>query len=181
MRGAARGPRSMVVKRERSRQHLDEWRPIVSPLTRRQMTRGLGARFGHRAGTWRKAVPSVPARRAIRRSRVRTRRQMLVSSAAAVMAQVRPARSLERAVKVRVLPFGTVGWETKIVRRNPFDGANGFRTCRSRRSRRGRMTGSNKGAATSRAALRRSSSKPPHNGRRTRRMAGFGRRSRGAG
>jgi len=51
---------------------------------------------------------------------------MLVSSAAAVMAQIRPARPLERAVKVGVLPFGTVGWETETIRRNAFDGANGF-------------------------------------------------------
>jgi NitT/TauT family transport system substrate-binding protein len=58
---------------------------------------------------------------------VRTRRQILVSSAAALTAQVRPARSLERIVKVGVLPFGTVGWETETIRLNAFDEANGFR------------------------------------------------------
>jgi NitT/TauT family transport system substrate-binding protein len=46
---------------------------------------------------------------------------------AAVSLQLGPARGVERAVKVGVLPFGTVGWETETIRRNAFDAASGFR------------------------------------------------------
>ncbi|MFL5074979.1 MAG: ABC transporter substrate-binding protein [Microvirga sp.] len=55
-----------------------------------------------------------------------TRRQILISGGALAL-QIRPARSLERVVKVGVLPFGTAGWETDTIRRNGFDLANGFR------------------------------------------------------
>jgi len=57
---------------------------------------------------------------------VHTRRQILISGGALAL-QIRPARSLERVVKVGVLPFGTAGWETDTIRRNGFDLANGFR------------------------------------------------------
>src|SRR5215218_10232900 len=57
---------------------------------------------------------------------VHTRRQILISGGALAL-QIRPARSLERVVKVGVLPFGTAGWETDTIRRQGFDLANGFR------------------------------------------------------
>ena len=57
---------------------------------------------------------------------MRTRRQMLAWGAA-VSLQLRPARAQGRVLKVGVLPFGTVGWETETIRRNALDAANGFR------------------------------------------------------
>src|SRR5215207_2251807 len=57
---------------------------------------------------------------------VRTRRQILISGGTLAL-QIRPARSLERVVKVGVLPFGTAGWEADTIRRHAFDLANGFR------------------------------------------------------
>lgn len=57
---------------------------------------------------------------------MRTRREVLIWSGALTL-QIRPAWSLERVLKVGVLPFGTVGWETETIRRNAFDVANGFR------------------------------------------------------
>ncbi len=58
---------------------------------------------------------------------MRTRREILAWSSALTLLQIRPARALERVVKVGVLPFGTVGWETETIRRNGFDAAHGFR------------------------------------------------------
>jgi NitT/TauT family transport system substrate-binding protein len=57
---------------------------------------------------------------------VRTRRQLL-AWAAAMSLELRPAGAVERVLKVGVLPFGTVGWETETIRRNGFDAAKGFR------------------------------------------------------
>jgi NitT/TauT family transport system substrate-binding protein len=57
---------------------------------------------------------------------VRTRREVLIWSGTLPL-QTRAAWSSERTVKVGVLPFGTVSWETDTVRRNGFDTANGFR------------------------------------------------------
>jgi NitT/TauT family transport system substrate-binding protein len=57
---------------------------------------------------------------------VPTRREILAWGGALLL-QSRAAWSAERAVKVGVLPFGTVSWETETIRRNGFDTANGFR------------------------------------------------------
>lgn len=58
---------------------------------------------------------------------MRTRREILIWSSALTLLQIRPARALERVVKVGVLPFGTVGWETETIRHNGFDAVHGFR------------------------------------------------------
>jgi NitT/TauT family transport system substrate-binding protein len=55
-----------------------------------------------------------------------TRREVLMWSGALSL-QTRAAWSSERVVKVGVLPFGTVSWETDTIRRNGFDQAHGFR------------------------------------------------------
>lgn len=58
---------------------------------------------------------------------MRTRREVLIWSSALTLLQIHSARSLERVLKVGVLPFGTVGWETETIRRNGFDVAHRFR------------------------------------------------------
>jgi NitT/TauT family transport system substrate-binding protein len=57
---------------------------------------------------------------------VRTRREVLIWSGTLPL-QARAALASERVVRVGILPFGTVSWETETIRRNGFDTSNGFR------------------------------------------------------